>query len=118
MSCPIRFLIMAKVQLPETRVNFAFVIAFSLILFIGLRRLPLTYTLYVAPQLLLLACRQNAATPLLATSRYVLVLFPAFVVLVSLTLHGYPRLHLLWLSLSLSLLAFCTTLYVLGWFVA
>ena len=53
----------------------------------GLRRLPIAYTLYALPQFLLLATRIQP-TPLTSTNRYLLVLFPAFVVL---ALHPWPR---------------------------
>ncbi|MGN6810972.1 MAG: hypothetical protein ACTHMP_08865, partial [Thermomicrobiales bacterium] len=61
--------------------NLAALCLAGLMLLVGLRRLPFSYICYAAPQLLLLSVRQNAHTPLMSTSRLVLVLFPVFVVL-------------------------------------
>jgi hypothetical protein len=96
--------------------NLALLGLFVIILIIGLRELPLSYTLYAAPQLLLIGTRQNFFSPLMATSRYVLVLFPAFVVLALLLQHR--RLHYSWLILSLLLLALLLYAFLSGPFVA
>ena len=47
---------------------------------VGLRTLPVTYSLYVAP-LLLVILLGGPATPLQSASRFMLVMFPVFVVL-------------------------------------
>jgi hypothetical protein len=71
--------------------------------------------LYAAPQLLLLSSQQAWFSPLMSTSRYVLVLFPAFVVLAQLGRHR--RLHYSWLILSLLLLGFFLYAFLSGPFV-
>ncbi len=97
-------------------INLALLILFAALLVTGLRRLPLSYTLYVAPQLVLIGTRVNFLSPLLATSRYVLVLFPAFVLL---ALGGRNhRLHTAWLIASTMLLAFLLYAFLSGPFVA
>ncbi|MFL5680709.1 MAG: mannosyltransferase family protein [Chloroflexota bacterium] len=53
---------------------------FCALFVVGLRKIPLTYSLYVAPQLLLLVIG-GPATPLASASRYMLAMFPIFVVL-------------------------------------
>ena len=74
-------------------------IALFLALFVmGLRRLPLTYSLYVAPQLLVITTG-GPATPLQSASRFMLAMFPIFVVLGGL---GRRRwFHTSWLVASL-----------------
>ncbi len=94
--------------------NLALFLLFSLLLVLGLRRLPPSYALYAAPQLLLIGTRTNFS-PLMATSRYVLVLFPAFVVLAML---ARRRSHYSWLMVSLLLLGFVLFVFLSGSFVA
>lgn len=57
-------------------INLGLFVLFSGLVIVGLRKIPFTYTLYVVPQLLLIATRNPFHTPLISTSRYVLVLFP------------------------------------------
>lgn len=88
---------------------------FVALLAIGARRLPLSYTLYAAPQLLVIALREGGRSPLMSTSRFVLVLFPCFVALALLL--GEGRRHRAWLLGSAALLTLALTLYVGGSFV-
>ena len=96
--------------------NLGLLLLTGALLLYGLRRLPFAYTLYAAPHLLLIATRQTTASPLASASRYVLVLFPAFVALALLGRHR--RLHSSWLLLSTLLLAFLLTAFVARVFVA
>ncbi len=96
--------------------NLALLLLFGLLLLLGLRRLPLSYSLYVAPQLAIIATRQMSFSPLMSTSRYLLVLFPAFALL---ALWGrHRRFHYSWLLLSTLLLGFLLYAYLNGAFVA
>ena len=80
----------------------------------GVRRLPASYTLFVIPQLAL-ALTQDTTWPLMSTSRYLLALFPCFVVL---AIAGRSRrFDTSWTVLSTLLLAFLTILFVEGWMV-
>lgn len=89
--------------------NLVALLLFGVLLAMGLRRLPLVYSLYALPQFLLLATRINGSS-LVSTWRYVLVLIPAFILLGQFGRHR--ALHLCWLIASLLLLAllFYTTL--------
>ena len=60
--------------------NLAAVLLVAVLLLLGARRLPLLYLLYALPQLLLTVSRVADWPPLISSARYVLVLFPAFVV--------------------------------------
>ena len=71
---------------------------FIALLAVGLRKLPVTYSLYVAPQLFLITAG-GPATPLESASRFMLVMFPIFVVL---GLFGRRRwFHTSWLVTSI-----------------
>lgn len=61
---------------------------------VGLRRLPPTYSWYVGPQLLVIMMG-GPTTPLQSASRFMLAMFPIFVVLGQLGRH--PRFHTGWL---------------------
>lgn len=54
-------------------INLGLFVLFSGLVIVGLRKIPFTYALYVLPQLLLIATRNPFHTPLISTSRYVLV---------------------------------------------
>lgn len=82
--------------------NLLCLVAFSAIALVGARRLPLAYTLYALPSLGLLFFRRMWLSPLMAVNRYVLVLFPCFVV-IALWLAPRPKLATAWLVLSLVL---------------
>ncbi len=98
---------------PIEVLNLASLILFSVLLIIGVRRIPLSYALYAAPQLLLMGARQTlVGSPLASTYRYVLVLFPAFVVLA--WLGQRRRLHYAWLCISLLLLGWLLSRFLGG----
>ena len=95
--------------------NAVALVGFAVLFLAGLRWLPASYSLLVLPQLALVSMRLQP-TPLTSTTRYVLVLFPCFVVLAWL---GERRgFHRAWLILSLLGLATLTGLFVRGDFVA
>ncbi|MEJ7803757.1 MAG: hypothetical protein WKH68_10375 [Candidatus Limnocylindria bacterium] len=79
------------------------------------RRMPLTYSLYAWPPIILIALRIQP-TPLTSTIRYVVVLFPIFIVLALLT--GRPWLERAWVILSLLFLGLLTATFLSGDFVA
>ena len=87
----------------------------AVLLVVGARRMPITYSLYAWPPLLLVATRIQP-TPLTSTTRYVLVLFPVFVVAALLT--DAPWLLRAWLVISLLFLGALATLFLQGDFVA
>lgn len=97
---------------PIQVLNFALLTLFAGALLLGLRWLPFSYLLYMAPQLIMIAMKRQVTTPLTSTSRYVLVLFPAFIVL-ALLLRWRP-LHYVWLLVSLVGLALLFILYING----
>lgn len=63
----------------------------------GLRRIPVVYSLYVAPQLLVILMG-GPTTPLASASRYMLAMFPIFVV--AALLGRGRRFHTTWLVAS------------------
>lgn len=88
---------------------------FAVLFLAGLRWLPASYSLLVLPQLALVAMRLQP-TPLTSTTRYLLVLFPCFVVLAWL---GQRRgFHRTWLFISVLGLATLAGLFIRGDFVA
>lgn len=97
-----------------TLLNLVALILFGVLFLAGLRRLPVSYSLYVLPQLGLIVATYPA-WPLMSTMRYLLVLFPCFVVL---ALAGRePRVHTGWLVLSILFLGLLTGLFLRGTFV-
>lgn len=60
--------------------NLASLLGGVAIAIIAARRLPLAYALYALPSMLLLAVRQMSFSPLMSVTRYVLVVFPLFLV--------------------------------------
>jgi hypothetical protein len=90
--------------------------AVSWVLFVGLavaavRLLPTSYWIYVVPQLVLMLT-QDTAFPLMSTVRYLIVVFPCFVVL---AMAGRSRrFHTAWVILSVLLLGFVATQFVQG----
>jgi Gpi18-like mannosyltransferase len=78
--------------------NLLAMIGFTLLALWATRRLPLAYALYVWPYLGLLFCRE-AFSPLSSDLRYLLVLFPCFMVAAG-WLTRRPRLALGWLVVS------------------
>ena len=98
---------------PLQFINLALLLLFGALLVVGAKRLPIAYTLYALPQFVLLATRIQP-TPLTSTNRYVLVLFPVFVVV---ALIPWRRVRLAWaitstLFLSLLLIEFQRGTYV------
>jgi len=81
--------------------NIGLLLLFGALWLGGIRRIPFMYSLYVFPQLALLLTRHVALSPLASASRYLLVLFPIFVIL-ALCLRPGPA-RLLWLSGALLL---------------
>jgi hypothetical protein len=78
-------------------------------------RLPLSYGLYALPHVVVLSTR-ILPTPLTSTSRFVLVIFPIFVVL---ALWGRDeRFHTAWMVGSTLFLGLLTYLFLIGDFVA
>jgi hypothetical protein len=79
----------------------------TVVALLGARRLPIAYTLYVLPSLGILYCRAMFFSPLMSASRYVLVLFPCFMVAAS-WLAPHPRIAaaLLVLGVALELVLF------------
>jgi len=88
----------------------------TLLACIGIRKIPFSYTLVCAPQLVLLLTREMYHSPLMSVSRLLIVLFPLFV---TLALYGRsPWFHRLWFSLSLFLLCVLLLFFLGGAFVA
>lgn len=99
---------------PLQFLNLALLVLFGLLLIAGMRRLPVAYTLFALPQIALLATRIQP-TPLTSTSRYLLVIFPMFVVL---ALIPWPRLRLAWAIISTLFLAVLVQAFLMGDYVA
>lgn len=96
-------------------INLVMLLFFAFLFFVGIRRLPASYTLYMLPQITLVSARLQP-TPLTSTTRYMLVLFPAFIVL---AMAGrQPRLRTAWVTMSLLFLGLLTALFLEGTFVA
>ena len=95
--------------------NLAVLLGAAVLLVVGARRMPLAYSLYAWPPLLLVATRIQP-TPLTSTTRYVLVLFPVFLAAALLTEH--PWLRRAWLTISIVLLGVLATMFLQGDFVA
>lgn len=94
-----------------TLLNLASVVLFVGLFLAGLRRLPVSYSLLVLSQLVLILT-QEALYPLMSATRYLMVLFPCFIVL---ALAGRrQRFHTAWLALSILFLGLLTTLFLQG----
>jgi hypothetical protein len=94
--------------------NLASLLLFIFLVLAGVQRLPLSYSLVALPQIALLATR-ILPTPLTSTGRYVLVIFPAFVVL-GLIRDRYFQIG--WVLASLLLLAALFLSFLAGNYVA
>ncbi len=91
-------------DVPEL-LNLLCLIVFACLVIAGISRLPLSYTAYAVPYLLLLYCRESTVgSPLVGDGRYVAVLFPAFLV-AAMWLRTRPWIAASWLVLSASLQA-------------
>jgi hypothetical protein len=65
---------------PLQALNLVTLLLFAFVTLLGLRRVPISYSLYAIPQIVLIATRIQP-TPLTSTARYLLVVFPVFVIL-------------------------------------
>ena len=99
---------------PLQFVNLSLLVIFGVLLLAGLRRLPVAYTLFALPQILLLATRIQP-TPLTSTNRYLLVVFPAFVVV---ALIPWRNVRLAWAITSTLFLAVLLQAFLGGDYVA
>lgn len=99
---------------PLQAINLATLMLFGVVTVVGLRRVPIAYSLYAIPQVVLLGTRIQP-TPLTSTSRYLLVVFPVFVILAQVR---DRRLRLAWAIGSVLLLALLLSMFLRGGFVA
>lgn len=97
-------------------VDLVFFVVFAALTVAALRKLPTMYGLYMLPLLLLPLFTPRSGAPLYSMPRFVLILFPGFMVLGQVTRNRLG--HLLFLSSSLLLLAFLTSLFVAWYWVA
>ncbi|MGN6673154.1 MAG: hypothetical protein ACTHMA_07630 [Thermomicrobiales bacterium] len=102
---------------PMEVLNLLTVVLCCMALLAGVRRLPISYTIFAATQVFLILLHENFVTPLTGTLRYALVLFPVFVVLASWGLRS-RRLHYSWLILSLALIGVLLYAFLTGPFVS
>jgi hypothetical protein len=102
---------------PIEVLNLLTVILCCIALLAGVRRLPVSYTLYAVPQVLLILLHENYVTPLTGTLRYALVIFPVFIVLARWSTQS-RRFHYSWLIFSLALLGILLYAFLTGPFVA
>jgi hypothetical protein len=94
-------------------IDLFFLVAFIPLIILAFRRLPATYGVYMVSALLLPLFAPNAGAPLYAMPRYVLVLFPGFIILGQL---GQNRIrHRVVLYLGFVFLAFLAVLFI-NWF--
>lgn len=100
---------------PLQALNLSLLVGGLALFALGLRRLPVEQVLYAAPHLALLAVRV-LPTPLTSTSRYVLIVFPLFVLLA--TLLAGRRARWSWAIASLLLLGLLAHAFARGDFVA
>jgi hypothetical protein len=99
---------------PLQALQLALLILFAILFAIGIRRIPAELTLYAAPQLAL-AWARILPIPLTSIDRYLLVIFPAFIVL-ALLLED-RRLRWSYVIISLLLLGALANEFVIGDFV-
>jgi hypothetical protein len=99
---------------PLQALQLAMLVGFAVLFVLGIRRLPAELTLYAAPQLAL-AWGRILPIPLTSVDRYLLVIFPAFIVL-ALVL-GDRRWRWSYVILSLLLLGALANEFVIGNFV-
>jgi hypothetical protein len=89
---------------------------FGFVALVGLRQVPVAYSLYALPQILILATRIQP-TPLTSTARYLLVVFPVFVVL-ALVPPRWRWLRFGWAVVSIMLLGLLVADFIRGNYVA
>jgi len=99
---------------PLQALNLATLVLFAVVTIVALRRVPLAYSLFALPQIALLATRIQP-TPLTSTARYLLVVFPVFVVL---ALVEDRWLRLAWLIGSVLFLGVLLGFFLQGNYVA
>lgn len=99
---------------PIQALNLGLLVLFAALFVLGIPRLPIALTLYTAPQLYL-AWARILPTPLTSTSRHLIVIFPAFIVLALLL--GDRRWRWSYVILSLLLLGALANEFVVGNFV-
>lgn len=99
---------------PLQGLNLILLLVFGALLVVALRRLPFAYSLFALPQFVLLATRIQP-TPLTSTNRYLLAIFPAFVVLAMIP---WRRVRIAWAITSLLFLAILLREFQAGTFVA
>jgi Mannosyltransferase (PIG-V) len=99
---------------PLQVLNLATLIGFGVAVVAGIRRLPAAYSLIAIPQVALLATRIQP-TPLSSTVRYLMVVFPVFVLLAEIE---DRRLQLAWLAGSIMFLTILLLAFETGQFVA
>ena len=99
---------------PLQFLNLFLLVVFGGLLVVAARRLPFAYTLYSVPQFMLLATRIQP-TPLSSTTRYLLVIVPAFVIV---ALLPWRRARLAWAITSIVFLAILVQAFLTGSFVA
>jgi hypothetical protein len=101
-------------QDPLQAFNLAVLILFTLVTLVGLRRVPVAYSLFAIPQIALIGTRIQPI-PLTSTGRYLLVVFPVFVIL---ALVPGRWLRFGWAVASTMFLALLLANYLQGTFVA
>ena len=99
---------------PLQGLNLILLFLFGALLVVALRRLPFAYSLFAVPQFVLLATRIQP-TPLTSTNRYLMAIFPAFIVL---ALIPWRRVRIAWAITSLLFLAILLREFQAGTFVA
>jgi hypothetical protein len=95
--------------------NLAMLLLFIVLVVVGIRRLPASYSLFAIPQVALIAVRLQP-TPLTSTTRYLEVIFPAFIV-IAMAMGGRRRAAT-WVIGSTLALGALTWLFVVGDWVA
>ncbi len=100
---------------PLQALNLTALLGFIALFLAGLDRLPVSYSLFVAPQLAVVATR-ILPIPLTSTTRLLIVLFPVFVIVA--LLGQDERFDRAWTVLSLLLLGLLTAAFLRGDFVA
>jgi hypothetical protein len=94
--------------------NLVALIAFGLVTLVGLRQVPFAYSLFAIPQIALIATRIQPI-PLTSTGRYLLVVFPVFVIL---ALVEGRWVRFAWIVASTMFLALLLATFLQGSFVA
>ncbi len=101
---------------PLQVLNMLTLVFFSLVTLIGLRQVPVSYSLFAIPQIILIGTRIQP-TPLTSTARYLLVVFPVFVILALVPERWrWPRFA--WALGSAMLLALLLVMFLHGDYVA